>query len=52
MEKINYQQLDKLLIELKKHSIPSSLILSMFNIKSIAEINIVQYNCLLLIIKS
>ena len=50
--KIDYDQMNELLLELKKHDIPSKVILNLFDIGSLAEINVVQYNYLLLIIKS
>lgn len=48
--KINYEQLEKLLSELQKHNIPSNVILNLLNIGSLAELDVVKYNYLLLII--
>lgn len=52
MEIINYQQyvyLNDLLIE---HDIPAIVILKLLNIKSLSQINIRQYNYLLVLIKN
>ncbi len=50
--KIDHQQLEKLISQLKVSKIPSTVILSMLSISSLVEINVVQYNCLLFIIKN
>lgn len=51
MEKIDYSQLNNLLVEINKKNIPSNLILNLLNIKSLAELNVRQYNYLLFLIK-
>lgn len=51
-EKIDFIQLENLMFELHKHGIPNNLILSLFQIGSLAELNVTQYNYLLFIIKS
>lgn len=50
--KINYDQLDNLLFELKRHEVPTTIILNLLNIESLAELTVSQYNCLLLLTKS
>lgn len=50
--KIIEEQKEKLLINLKMREIPEKVILTMFNIANLDEINVVQYNCLLLILEN
>lgn len=50
-EKINYEQLENLLSTMFKHNIPSAVITNLLDIGCLAELNVVQYNYLLLIIK-
>ncbi|CCY79401.1 unknown [Mycoplasma sp. CAG:877] len=52
MEKIDYSQLNNLLTEINKKGIPSTLILNLLNIESLAELNVKQYNYLLFLVKS
>ena len=50
--KIIEEQKEKLLINLKMREIQEKVILTMFNIANLDEINVVQYNCLLLILEN
>ena len=50
-EKINYEQLENLLSTMFKHNIPSAVITNLLNIGCLVELNVVQYNYLLLIMK-
>jgi len=50
--KIVEEQKEKLLINLKTKEIPEKVILTMLNIANLDEINVVQYNCLLLILEN
>ena len=50
-EKIDYEQLINLLEVMKKYGILNEWILKICNIESLAELNIIQYNFLLAIIK-
>lgn len=49
-EKISFNQLDKLINELNKHEIPSQVVLILCNTDSLAKLNVVQYNYLLMLI--
>lgn len=44
MNKIDYQQLEKLINLLYQNCISSSWVLSISNIKSLSELTVVQYN--------
>lgn len=50
-EKINYEQLENLLSTMFEHNIPSAVITNLLNIGCLAELSVVQYNYLLLIMK-
>lgn len=50
--KIDYDQLEKLINELKKHDVSSNIVKDLCNVKSLAELNVVQYNYLLILINS
>lgn len=51
-DKIDFEQLENLIFELNRHNIPNELILNLFQIGSLAELNVTQYNYLLFIIKN
>lgn len=50
--KIIKEQKEKLLLKLKTREIPEKAILNMLGISNLDELNVVQYNCLLLILES
>lgn len=51
-QKINYEQLENIINTLTRNDIPSAVVTNLLSIKSLAELNVVQYNYLLLLIKS
>lgn len=51
-QKINYEQLENIINTLTRNDIPSTVVTNLLSIKSLSELNVVQYNYLLLLIKS
>ncbi len=51
-QKINYEQLENIINTLTRNDIPSAVVTNLLSIKSLSELNVVQYNYLLLLIKS
>lgn len=52
MEKINKQQLNKLISVMEQYQIKNKLILGICNTEALSDITIVQYNCLIYLIQS
>lgn len=50
--KIDNEQLEKLVYELIKRNISSRVVKTLCNVKSLTELNVVQYNYLLFLLNS